>query len=533
MKVIPGVALAALALSAEIVSSSDYVAQHLHSTATCASTPTGIFVTPESCTTPGSCTASADGATSSSTQCAADPVAYVNSVLGGEDYLMVVAYEEDDDEDDEESVGDCTTIASTIAAQATGTCQRLALGKIQSVMASVNLDGSGSLSLYSDDSCKAAIQSFSVTGENVNNGACTNNKKFYSSVTPPATFALQGFYQNNTCASSPAAFVSTPSSSCSSAVCAADSDVGAFTSTQCTTNSTASIASAFGSSSYLTVVSYDAATNCDAVASVRGYRADGTCQLMNDGNTRGATAVLNPNGSATLSLYTDTACTQGGVKTTIASASINTDVCEGDTKYLSSAIPAQMFVTQDYHRSANCSSAMTGLVSVPSASCTESTVCNTAGNLSASMEMHCTTDPIEYASVSFGNNGYLMFLGYVEATNCTVLDWVFAHLADGACQIVSLEKAASAKAFLNSDGSATLVYYNDTECATGAQTQQIPDIALNNESCTSSVKYVAQYATSNGSLVYTGDMLAGSSASSVSILTAAVATVISCIVMVL
>nr|KAE8931468.1 hypothetical protein PF009_g18472 [Phytophthora fragariae] len=413
-------------------------------------------------------------------------------------YLMVVAYDEDDEDENQ-----CATVASAIAVQATGACQLLSLGKIQSMIASVNLDGSGSMSLYTDDSCKAVIQSYSVAGESVNNEVCVDSNKFYSSVTPPATFAVQGFYQDADCATSPKAFVSVPSESCSAISCAIDNDLNEYSSTQCTTNSTAFIKSAYGSNSYLMVVNYDANSDCDTVASAKGYLADGQCQVVKDGKILSASAVLNSDGSATLNLYTDVGCTQGVVTKTIPASSINTDVCTSDTKYLSSATQAKMFVTQDYYRDTACASTTTALVSVPSDSCTESSTCNTANHLTASMEMHCTTDPVAYAGLTFGNNGYLMFVGYVENTNCEVIDWVFAHLADGACQIVSLEKAASAKAYLNSDGSATLIYYNDTDCSTGEQTQQIPDLALNNDSCTSTVKYVAGYATSNGSLVYT------------------------------
>ncbi|EGZ20806.1 hypothetical protein PHYSODRAFT_259595 [Phytophthora sojae] len=497
MKIIP--ALVILTLNAGVVRAG-YSAQRLYSTTDCTSKPAGIFYTlVDSCTDVESCTPSADGVTSSDTGCATDLAADSKSTFGSHSYLMVVAY----DEDDEDEEIQCATIASAITVQATGACQLLSLGKIQSAIASVNLDGSGSLSLYTDDSCKASIQSYSVAGESVNNDVCVNGNKFYSSVTPPLTFAVQGFYQDESCSATPKTFVSSPNETCSVVTCATDNDLNAYSTTQCTTNSTAFMKTAYGSSSYLLVVNYDADTDCETVTSAKGYLADGQCQVVKDGSTLSARALLNSDGSATLKLYTDAGCTQGEEFKTIPTSSINTDVCASDTKYLSSATQAKMFVTQDYHRDTECSSLTTALVSVPSDSCTESDVCNTANNLTASMQMHCTTDPVAYAGLTFGNNGYLMFVGYVENTNCEVIDWVFAHLADGACQIVSLEKAASAKAYLNSDGSATLIYYNDTDCTTGEQTQQIPDLALNNDSCTSTVKYVAGYATSNGSLVYT------------------------------
>ncbi|GMF19094.1 unnamed protein product [Phytophthora lilii] len=507
MKVHAGLGLTALVVGLErVVSSTSYVAQHLYSTSSCPSKPTGIFMTPADSCVAAACSASDNGLTSSSAACALDPEAYAKSVFGGLEYFLVVAYEEKDEGDEDEVTGKCDTIASAIAIQATGACELITLGKVKSAMASVNLDGSGSLSLYTDDSCMAVIQSISATGENVNSDICTSNNKFYSSVIPPATFALQGFYRDETCSLISESFVSIPSDACSSVSCSADSDLSAYTSTQCTTNSTAAIKSAFGSSSYLMVVNYDVGTGCDTESSVKAYLADGTCHIINDGSTRSSSVVLSSDGSAMLSLYTDVACTQGVQSTSIAATSINSDVCKDDVKYFSSAKQAKMFVTQDYHKDSECSSTMTAFVSVPLDSCTDATTCNTAGSLNASMDMHCTTDHIAYANSAFGNNGYLMFVGYIENTNCAVIDWVFAHLADGACQIVSLEKAASAKAYLNSDGSATLIYYNDTECTTGGHTQQIPELALNNDSCTSTVKYIAGYATSNGTLVYTDTM---------------------------
>ncbi|KAG7393403.1 hypothetical protein PHYPSEUDO_009607 [Phytophthora pseudosyringae] len=522
MKVFPHAALAAAALSVGAASALDFDSQHLFSTTSCTGTPAGIFMTPaDTCADSTSCTLSSDGVTSYGSHCATDPKTYVDSIFGSDAYFMVVAYEE---EDDDGNPANCTTVASAIAVQASGACQLVSLGKIQSAMASVNSDGSGALALYTDSSCKAAIQSFSVAGENVNNGVCTDNNKFLSSVTPPTTFAVQGFYQGEACGSTASTFVSSTSGSCSNVPCAG---LEAFsTDTQCTTNSTAFIKAAFGTSKYLMIINHDTSSNCDTVKSVKGYLADGTCQVIKDGSTRGATAVIKADGSVTLSLYTDIGCTTGVDTKTINATNINSDTCTEHTKYLSSAIPAKTFVAQDYHKDTECSSTATALVSVPSDSCTESTACSTAGNLTASMGTHCINDPIAYASSVYGNNGYLMFVGYVEGTNCENIDWAFAHLADGACQIISLDQAASAKAYLNSDGSATLIYYNDTECTTGEQKQDIPDIALNNDSCTSTVKYIAQYATENGTMVYTPYSTGTSFAPSRSLLLATIATAI-------
>ncbi|OWZ10439.1 TKL protein kinase [Phytophthora megakarya] len=165
------------------------------------------------------------------------------------------------------------------------------------------------------------------------------------------------------------------------------------------------------------------------------------------------------------------------------------------------------YSTIEIYSDANCKSIPLVVTLELNATCTTSNTCSAIeiSNSSYYYAQRCATDRFEYTSQIFSGAKYLMIDGFQEE-GCETYTGSNVFLAAGTCQLASYVGARSEIARLFNDGSAYMTIYNDSACATEAQTFDLNSSIIQDHSC---YRGLNKFYTSD----YTG-ILTGSSSGS-------------------
>ncbi|KAE8980198.1 hypothetical protein PR002_g24200 [Phytophthora rubi] len=139
----------------------------------------------------------------------------------------------------------------------------------------------------------------------------------------------------------------------------------------------------------------------------------------------------------------------------------------------------------EIYSDANCDSVpLVVTLELTNATCTTTDTCSAIeiSNSSYYYAERCATDRFEYTSQLFSGAKYLMIDGFQEQ-DCQSYVRSNIFLAAGTCQLASYVGARSEIATLFNDGSAYMTIYNDSACATKAQTFDLNASIIQDHSC--------------------------------------------------
>ncbi|EGZ10746.1 hypothetical protein PHYSODRAFT_337522 [Phytophthora sojae] len=139
----------------------------------------------------------------------------------------------------------------------------------------------------------------------------------------------------------------------------------------------------------------------------------------------------------------------------------------------------------EIYSDANCDSVpLVVTLELTNETCTPTDSCSAIeiSNSSYYYAERCATDRFEYTSQLFSGAKYLMIDGFQEQ-DCQSYVRSNIFLAAGTCQLASYVGARSEIATLFNDGSAYMTIYNDSACATKAQTFDLNASVIQEHSC--------------------------------------------------
>ncbi|ETO60232.1 TKL protein kinase [Phytophthora nicotianae P1976] len=143
------------------------------------------------------------------------------------------------------------------------------------------------------------------------------------------------------------------------------------------------------------------------------------------------------------------------------------------------------YQTLEIYSDANCKSIpLVVTLEMINTTCSKSDTCSAIeiNNSSYYFAERCATDRFEYTSYLFSGAKYLMIDGFQEE-GCKSYARSNVFLAAGTCQLASYVGTRSEIATLFNDGSAYMTIYNDSACATEAQTFDLKASIIQEHSC--------------------------------------------------
>ncbi|KAG7382339.1 hypothetical protein PHYPSEUDO_005017 [Phytophthora pseudosyringae] len=143
------------------------------------------------------------------------------------------------------------------------------------------------------------------------------------------------------------------------------------------------------------------------------------------------------------------------------------------------------YSTVEIYSDANCKSIpLVVTLEMTNTTCTKTDTCSAIeiSNSSYYYAERCATDRFEYTSQLFSGAKYLMIDGFNEK-GCASYARSNVFLAAGTCQLASYVGVRSEIATLFNDGSAYMTIYNDSACATKAQTFDLKASTVQDHTC--------------------------------------------------
>ncbi|RLN94530.1 hypothetical protein BBJ28_00006625 [Nothophytophthora sp. Chile5] len=241
-------------------------------------------------------------------------------------------------------------------------------------------------------------------------------------------------------------------------------------------------ATAFGPNTpYLMVAEFTHMYCGQVVESVKVYPADGVCHA-DPGNATSFRAILRADGTATITLYSDTSCSftvteMNADKQTLAS-SMCVQHSDCGRSYpgcgrrfsvggLGGPPSTRKKTAITLYDGSSCTGAPVQLTVSNQVSCVppSSPICESVsvGGQMVYQALNCIDDYVAFAKSKFSDSSYLIVEKYADGTNCSTQDNVTVYLADGGCH-PSISGDAAFKITRYADGVVTIATYPTVSC---------------------------------------------------------------------
>ncbi|KAL8010953.1 hypothetical protein Plhal710r2_c056g0163551 [Plasmopara halstedii] len=442
----------------------------------------------DTCTATAACTGVAvpySGTSCSSTLSYKDDMA---AAFGSNPYVIVEKYVSG-------QICSADKLTDITTYSADGKCHKI--DSSTSYRATRKSDNSATVQSYTDNVCGAAGTLLTVTAAQTANSCASGangipDTKVYGGGSTPLYLTSTMTYDTkaNLCKSGLPALVSSAVvavDSCSaSAVCTGQG--APYTGTSCSSTLTYKddMLAAFGPNPFVVVEKYNSGQSCAAaeLSSLTAYIADGKCHKTEP--TKSYIATRTTDGAVTIQSYVDANCGAEGAKVRVTPNTAGT--CYSDSKVYGIGVTGMTWSTIAISDSKTCG-APTQMTLTSQFSCKDAG-CFAFGDRSISYT--CASDYIVAAKKTFGTSTpFIVVEIYEDGGNCNVMEGVMAFAADTKCHL-TIDGSSSFTVSLSTDGSGTMLTYDDKECKDGTPfTAPLTKEQLSSHQCIRSTKYYA------------------------------------------